>query len=655
MRFNLKRIINIFFLLFLIPLAFGQTDEEQALKIKQAYDAMFESELPVNEKIDSVLSINDYWRLDPNEAFRIVKRGFALSKNNPNLKQHGLIHREMGRAYLWINQPDSSIIIYNKTISIFQKAGDVAAQSDIYVSMLDVYSLVGKADSSIASGYKAEELCLSVNDEKCLVKVYYYLMAQLNSLGKDQEAIEVGKKALGLSKKIKLHHFTVVISGYLPLPHRALGDTKGARSYLDAAFQAIEENRKALGEDYCNRHSGYLYFESAKINLQEKKYDLALLDLEKSYKFRVQGKNMRHNVYELDLKGQILFEKKDIKNANKTFRKLYDHPQIKERGFLKQAMIGLIKTYAIQKQYDSVYVYRNALDSLDISDKLHESTLKMEELKTEYETEKKEATIAAQEEQLSQQRTIQWLMIGLAGILGLLFFQSYRNAQTRKRNNEKLEKTNALLGEKNKENELLLKEIHHRVKNNLQTISSLLSLQSNTIEDQNALDAVQESRNRVASMALIHQKLYQGENLAGIEMRDYFETVGQAIIDSFGEQAEGVELQVEMPEIELDVDTAIPIGLITNELITNSLKYAFENKETGKISISMQQLDNDLVQLYIADDGENKSEGISAGGTGFGSMLINLLTTQLGGKLKQSTEDGTSTLIEFKFKENLAA
>jgi len=155
-------------------------------------------------------------------------------------------------------------------------------------------------------------------------------------------------------------------------------------------------------------------------------------------------------------------------------------------------------------------------------------------------------------------------------------------------------------------------------------------------------------------MALIHQKLYQGENLAAIEMRDYFETIGKAIIKSFGEKAKEVELHVDMPEIELDVDTAIPIGLITNELITNSLKYAFTNTPDGKISISMKKDEDNLIQLSIADNGHNNNPGISEGGTGFGTMLINLLTTQLRGKLDQRTDHGTTIVIEFPLEGKVA-
>jgi two-component sensor histidine kinase len=219
-----------------------------------------------------------------------------------------------------------------------------------------------------------------------------------------------------------------------------------------------------------------------------------------------------------------------------------------------------------------------------------------------------------------------------------------------------MKKTSVALKIRNDENELLLKEIHHRVKNNLQTISSLLSLQSESISDKGAFDAVQESKNRVASMALIHQKLYQGDNLAAIEMRDYFETIGKAIIDSFGEKAEHISLNVEMKDVELDVDTAVPIGLITNELITNSIKHAFPNKQKGQIFISLSKEENGLLKLNITDNGQPASnESTVKKEKGFGTLLIQLLTTQLGGKLEKSTEAGTSTVIQFPLQEKSAA
>ena len=289
----------------------------------------------------------------------------------------------------------------------------------------------------------------------------------------------------------------------------------------------------------------------------------------------------------------------------------------------------------------------------DENERLYEeeiAQLKME-LAQKYQSGQQGATIAIQQERINQQRTIQWLIGGVAGLLTIVLLLLYWGFRQKKQSNELFASANGQLEKKNAENELLLKEIHHRVKNNLQTISSLLNLQSAGITDASALEAVKESQNRVRSMALIHQKLYQGEKLVAVKMKDYFETMGEAMIESFGKQASNVSLEIPMEELELDVDTAIPLGLITNELLTNSLKYAFPDERPGKIEISLTAEKNEELCLKIADNGVglsgNKDTSIG-GGTGFGGRLVNLLTMQLGGQMEQREEEGTATIIRFK-------
>jgi two-component sensor histidine kinase len=201
---------------------------------------------------------------------------------------------------------------------------------------------------------------------------------------------------------------------------------------------------------------------------------------------------------------------------------------------------------------------------------------------------------------------------------------------------------------KNEENELLLKEIHHRVKNNLEVVTSLLQLQTAQIDDPSVQAAMLSSQNRVHSMGIIHQKLYQGEHLAAIEMRDYFINLSESILDSFNTEGR-VKVECDMPKLVLDVDTAISIGLITNELITNSLKYAFENKDTGMIKISMKEQNTEGgILLKISDNGIGKPVSGKAKGTGFGTQLINLLTKQLDGQLTYEINNGTSVSLAFK-------
>jgi two-component sensor histidine kinase len=215
-----------------------------------------------------------------------------------------------------------------------------------------------------------------------------------------------------------------------------------------------------------------------------------------------------------------------------------------------------------------------------------------------------------------------------------------------------LKATQVSLAARNAENELLLKEIHHRVKNNLEVVSSLLALQSAQIDDPSVQSAMLASQNRVHSMGIIHQKLYQGENLAAIEMRDYFINLSENILDSFN--AEGhIKVECDMPKLVLDVDTAVSIGLITNELLTNSLKYAFNEKENGTIKISLTEQETTantegVYLLKISDDGIGKPIDEKAKGTGFGTQLVNLLTKQLDGKLTYENNNGTIVTMIFK-------
>ncbi|MFO7844229.1 MAG: histidine kinase dimerization/phosphoacceptor domain -containing protein [Bacteroidales bacterium] len=243
------------------------------------------------------------------------------------------------------------------------------------------------------------------------------------------------------------------------------------------------------------------------------------------------------------------------------------------------------------------------------------------------------------------------LIIGIL-LLGLL----YRNYRLKQRSNHKLKilneelaHKNILLDKRNAENELLLKEIHHRVKNNLELVKSLISLQSAQLEDSAAKDAMMASQNRVQSMGIIHQKLYQGENLGSIEMKDYFLNLGEGVLDTFNAE-DKVKIECAMDSLELDVDTAVPIGLIVNELLTNALKYAFPKNRNGTIQISLSQPNPETLSLTVSDNGVGKTIGLSPQGTGFGSRLIQLLTQQLNGTFQEKNENGTTVKFNFKIK-----
>lgn len=211
-----------------------------------------------------------------------------------------------------------------------------------------------------------------------------------------------------------------------------------------------------------------------------------------------------------------------------------------------------------------------------------------------------------------------------------------------------LTETNAKLAGLLNEKELLLKEVHHRVKNNLQVISSLLNLQSEYIKDPEALQVFAESRNRVRSMALIHEKLYQSHDLARIDFADYLRSLTRSLQSSFGRSSSGVQIAVDVDEVMLGVDAAVPCGLIVNELVTNCIKYAFPGNRAGEIRVSMERVEGPGLRLSVADNGVGFPKDVDFRNTNsLGMQIITTLAEQLDGTIHMSNGVGTRFDISF--------
>lgn len=196
--------------------------------------------------------------------------------------------------------------------------------------------------------------------------------------------------------------------------------------------------------------------------------------------------------------------------------------------------------------------------------------------------------------------------------------------------------------------DLLLREIHHRVKNNLQIISSLLNLQSRYIQDEDALNVFTESQNRVKSMAIIHEKLYKSRSMSKIDFEEYITDLTDSLFYSYHINPSKAVLVKDIDKIFFDVDTAIPCGLIINELITNCLKHAFPDDTSGTISIKLLKVGEDYL-LSVADDGAGFPEEIDFQNTeSLGLQLVNNLVNQLDGTIELDRSNGTRFKILFK-------
>jgi two-component system, sensor histidine kinase PdtaS len=311
-----------------------------------------------------------------------------------------------------------------------------------------------------------------------------------------------------------------------------------------------------------------------------------------------------------------------------------EKPKILRLAAQSNALLGFHK-----KAYDYQQKSQSAQDSIY---NIEKSRI-ISEMEMRFNTNRKESQIAdlvkdneLKNIHIAADRARQMgLQVGLA-LLVILAFVLYRNVINRKRHNIYLQQTNAELTQKNQDVKTLLHEIHHRVKNNLQIISSLLHMQSRKVSDESTLEALRTGQARVRSMGLLHQLLYQGEELKNISMHQYINELSKSLFDTYHVDEDRIRLITQIDDIEMDIDSAVPLGLIINELITNSLKYAFPNDRRGEIKISLKK-NNQEFYFEIVDNGigiplkNGKPIGTN---NSFGFELVESLSQKLDGQLK---------------------
>jgi two-component sensor histidine kinase len=228
----------------------------------------------------------------------------------------------------------------------------------------------------------------------------------------------------------------------------------------------------------------------------------------------------------------------------------------------------------------------------------------------------------------------------LGGVFGKNLLHAHHN----------LYKIKSELEERVSEKETLIKEVHHRVKNNLQTVSSLLSLQSRNIDDQQVKSFLKSSQNRVISMAMVHEMLYMREDFSRIEYKSYVQELAEYLVRSIKGTSSNITLDIDIPDVKLNIDTSIPLGLLINETVTNALKYGIVDESKGEIFIKLRKGEGNEFLLNIGDTGRGFADTITyKNSKSLGLKLIHNLARQLRGSIKRDfSKQGTHYIVKFK-------
>jgi two-component system, sensor histidine kinase PdtaS len=574
---------------------------------------------------------------DINLALGYAKRGLAAAESAGDKVWIPKFCEMQGRMYANLLHLDSAMLLFDRAMSGYAAVGDSKGQATTAFKRAWVHRKRNELPQAAAADLQALRMMERLLDQQGIANALTRVAEDLFLQDRSEEAIAYAQRAIDLAEKNNFQEQWVFATRMAGIIQMKRSKPELALQYFDAALNKAKTLEQLSPLDIAsllNDHGNALK--------HLKRYPEALAAYQESLKT---AEKFNLDMVKIAIWGNL--GEVNLKMGRYTEALPYQLKTI-EYQERNNDLSNLAENYMhISRTYENLGNFHLALAFERKSRQLADSTLnalsdaKVSELRTQYETEKKEATIVAQENQLSQQRTLQWLSLGVAALLALLAFNFWRNAIARK-------KANALLAAKNQENELLLKEIHHRVKNNLEVVSSLLALQSAQIDDPNVKDAMQEGQNRVQSIGIVHQKLYQRDNLAAVEMKDYFLNLSENVLETFGAENR-VRIDLAMQETELDVDTAVPLGLIVNELLSNALKYAFPNGTSGEVTIKLEKPSATLLRLEVSDNGVGKS-GITKG-TGFGTQLISLLSRQLNGAMREEVGEGTKIYFEFNLRK----
>ncbi|MBK9014147.1 MAG: tetratricopeptide repeat protein [Saprospiraceae bacterium] len=516
----------------------------------------------------------------------------------------------------------------------------LSRQSNLTGGMAKVYSEMGKAGKADSLGRLAFMLCQNQRDS---ADAFRRWGGTQKNLGHTDEAIRAFLEGYRIEKKLgnpvqaafNLHQTATIL--------RDQGRYEQAIRQFEEVVRLTKPLNYSLGLARAYNSLGSLYFET-------NEYDKALYNFRQSLSLKKEMGSPKKilttisNMAELYLHTEQydsclalceaylpLSQKSNTSRLRPTCLfwgngcRQNKHPALARRYLaVGEKAIGKVKNteempsvyqfaaqgYALLGDYDNAYHYQVLYQTAQETNFNKEKSRIISEVEAEFETEKKEQQIAVlgkenelQNARIASDRNRLLALLGGLGLVGTLAFAFWRNSSARKRHNEVLSQTNDQLNRKNHEVETLLREIHHRVKNNLQIISSLLRMQARRVSDEHTLEALRTGQARVRSMALLHQRLYQGDQLKEIPMHPYLTDLAQSLMDAYQVDEERIQLRLDLDnDISLDVDTAVPLGLIANELLTNSLKYAFPDERSGCLILSLKKA-GDAARLEVSDDG----------------------------------------------------
>ncbi len=584
-------------------------------------------------------------------ALHEIENSIILSKVMQEWDIQADALRLKGRIERRMLQYDKSFMSLKSALVLYERTGNVERQFSVYNAMGIIHKDIGNYVDALTNYHKAYEIA-DENDlllEQALACVNIGVI--LKKEDKYEEAIQYYERAekiylkenyvggladiynnIGNIYRLKKNYHFALSFYHLAIANRKEANEEKRLAYtynnISLVYTELKQFDKAIesllkAEEIKLKYGDLESLSSTYLNLSD--IYLELNDRRKYEYYRDKARENAIKYHQDDIRRDVILNNSKFEAKNKNYKKAYIYlSNVYEELDTLDVESQKVLTSVLQAQFE------DAQDEKQIHD-LSDAIILLDQQKNELENTNKKLN-----------QLIWFLIVSLLFlvVLSILFYKKHIKL---KEKTTELEKTTVSIEEK----ELLLKEIHHRVKNNLQIIKSLIRLQNS--EDRECMDRgiLTDFELRVSSMALVHESLYKKGNLATINVQDYFENLIENLINVYQLKYD-VEVENNIEVLELDIDTLVPLGLLSTEIISNSMKYGVASLKNGKITVFLKPLENERYELIIRDNGKGFEIKDELENNTLGIELIYTLVEQLDGELFFSNENGASYRIIFK-------
>lgn len=577
----------------------------------------------------SLLSTHYLDNNQPDSAKLYFRRAIAFNSETENFERLAENYNNLGVLHHQQGSWDSSVYYYTEAYGVYRSMRDTTKMAVLEINLGGLYRQKGLYEKSLEYLLQASRQLEKTAATSNLATCYSMIASLYTDIGELSSSLDFHYKALTVRQKLGLKAGMSSSYNNIGNVYMVLNQLDSALANFNKSLRLKRELKDVIGQAICLNNIGELMLRNGDLKESERllKESLAMRIAVKHYPGEL---STRINLANLYLTKHDFFEaEEELQTAEKMALSLELLDELREVYMLQ------VRLHQQRGNVDKALDYSQRLIVVKDSLLNRDKAKAMAEMQARYESLKKEDRIKLLEKEgllqaVELERRQLWIQMMAVGMVLILIIVAlgYYNFRTVRKNKRHIE--------------LLLRELHHRVKNNLQILSSLLSLQSQQLTDDTAIRAVKSSESRINAMALIHRKLYTVDQNRTVDIKEYITELIQYLVYSYGYHEKNFKLDLEIEEISIDVDKAIPLGLILNELISNAFKHAYENQPNPRLVINLEHPDARELNISIQDNGAGMPSVDEKERKTFGMKIVWTLIRELKGNLNVKTDNGTT-------------